>query len=263
MKFMCLGHMAESKWQAMSKNERDAMVEECLAYDDVLKQGGHWTGNGEALQSTRSAKTMRLRGGKLVVTDGPYAETKEQLGGFGVLEADDMGHAVELMSKHPGVHFGPFEIRPIDEATTERCQAVLPPPDAAAEGVKVVCLGYGDESYWISAPDPEAAINECLAYGEVLSRYGKPEGGLALQSAATAKTLRMQGGKVLVTDGPYAETKEQLGGAAILRFKDMDQAVRAWSQHPCLRMGDSLELRPADEAFTAQVAARLEGTAAK
>jgi hypothetical protein len=64
----------------------------------------------------RAAKTLRWKGGKVVVTDGPFAETKEQLGGLLVLAADDMDHAVELMSKHPGVRLGgPFEIRPIEE----------------------------------------------------------------------------------------------------------------------------------------------------
>ena len=92
------------------------MIEECLAYDDVLRKDGHWLDAGAALQSAKAAKTVRWDGDKAIVTDGPYAETKELLGGIGVLEARDMDHAVELMSKHPGVRWGgPFEIRPIDE----------------------------------------------------------------------------------------------------------------------------------------------------
>jgi hypothetical protein len=115
MKFICLGYTEEKKWDAMSKNERDAMIEECFAYDDVLRKHGHWVSGGGALQSVRTAKTLRWKDGRVMVTDGPYAETKEQLGGFGVLEARDMNRAIELMSKHPGVRFGPFEIRPADE----------------------------------------------------------------------------------------------------------------------------------------------------
>ena len=68
---------------------------------------------------------------------------------------------------------------------------------------------------------------------------------------------------MLVTDGPYAETKEQLGGVATLRFRDLDHAIQAWSNHPCLRVGDSLEIRPADEQFDALVAARQQAAAAK
>jgi hypothetical protein len=99
----------------MSKSEIDAAMEECFDYDDVLRKKGHFVG-GEALQSARNAATLRWQNGKVVVTDGPYAETKEQLGGILILEARDMQHAIELMSKHPGVRLGgPFEIRPADE----------------------------------------------------------------------------------------------------------------------------------------------------
>ena len=88
----------------------------CFAYDDVLRKNGHFIG-GEGLQGARTAMTLRSRGGKVLVTDGPYAETKEQLGGILMLEARDMDHAIELMSKHPGVRGGPFEIRPAADLT--------------------------------------------------------------------------------------------------------------------------------------------------
>jgi hypothetical protein len=107
--------MDEKKWDALSKSEREAMMKECFAYDDILRKNGHFVG-GEALQSARAAKTLTWKGGTVVVTDGPFIETKEQLGGLLVLEAKDMDHAVELMSKHPGVRLGgPFEIRGTEE----------------------------------------------------------------------------------------------------------------------------------------------------
>jgi hypothetical protein len=261
MKFVCLGYMDENKWKAMSRVEREAMLEECFAYDDVLRRNGHWAELGEALQSVRTAKTLRSRGGQVLVTDGPFAETKEQLGGFGVLEARDMEHAVELMSKHPGARLGgPFEIRPINEEMGERCRPVPGGSDTAGKGMKFVCLGYGDERNWseLSPAEREAMIEECVKFGEVIRKQGGWVDGVALQSVAAAKTLRSRGGKVLVTDGPYAETKEQLGGVATLKFRDMDHAVEAWSRHPCLRVGDVLEIRPADEEFGARVAARWE-----
>jgi hypothetical protein len=114
MKFICLGYIEETKWDEMSKRDRTALMEECFAYDDELRRGGHFV-EGEALQSIRNAATLRYRQGKVAVTDGPYAKTKEQLGGFLVLEARDLNHAIQLMSKHPGVRCGPFEIRPVDE----------------------------------------------------------------------------------------------------------------------------------------------------
>ena len=114
MKFVCLGYFDEKNWETLSPGEQSALMDECFAYDDVLRRGGHFVG-GEALQSARNAATLRWKNGKAVITDGPYAETKELLGGILVLEARDLDHAIELMSKHPGVKIGPFEIRPTED----------------------------------------------------------------------------------------------------------------------------------------------------
>lgn len=111
MKFVCLGYIEPGKFEHMSDTDRNAMVDECLSYDEVLRKNGHFAG-GEGLQGPGTAATMRWKDGKAVVTDGPYAETKEQIGGILILEARDLKHAIELMSKHPGVKAGPFEIRP-------------------------------------------------------------------------------------------------------------------------------------------------------
>jgi hypothetical protein len=119
MKYVCFGYMEEKKWETMSSNEREALIEEYFAYDDVLRAGGHFLG-GEALQGARNAATLRFQNGKVAVTDGPYAETKEQLGGILLLEANDLNHAIQLMSKHPGLRNGPFEIRPAAEEINAR-----------------------------------------------------------------------------------------------------------------------------------------------
>ena len=111
MKYICLGYIEEGKWEGMSESERSAMIDECFTYDDELRKNGHFAG-GEALQGPQNAVTLRFQNGKVSVTDGPFAETKEQLGGILVLEANDLNHAIQLMSKHPGVKAGPFEIRP-------------------------------------------------------------------------------------------------------------------------------------------------------
>jgi hypothetical protein len=260
MKFLCLGYMAESAWNGMSKREQDAMVEDCLAYDQVLMKNGHWTGTGEPLQSATSAKTMRVRDGKLIVTDGPYAETKEQLGGFGILQAKDMNEAVQVMSKHPGVKYGPFEIRPLDQSTTDQCAPLMSPTDNPASGQKFVCLGCFDEQTWgaLSPGGLEALKQECMAYADVLTdRGGTAVAGAALEGVQSAKTLRLQAGKVTVTDGPFAETKEQIGGVAVYRFRDMEHAIEAWKDHPCLKIGDVFELRPTDEKFAAHMESQL------
>jgi len=122
MKFVCLGYADESKLEKMSKEELSALVEECLSYDDELRRNGHFAG-GEALKSAKDAVTLRMRGGKVDVTDGPFAETKEQIGGILLLEAKDLNQAIAIMSKHPGVKFGPFEIRPADEEFMKMIEA--------------------------------------------------------------------------------------------------------------------------------------------
>ena len=117
MKFICLGYMEENKWDKMPEPERNAFMDACFAYDEELQKNGHIIG-GEALQSSRNAATVRFQDGKVSVTDGPFAETKEQLGGLMILEAKDLNHAIQLLSKHPGIRMGgSFEIRPAEDLT--------------------------------------------------------------------------------------------------------------------------------------------------
>src|SRR6185369_900387 len=102
MKYVCLGFLDEAKFAEIPQEDAQRMMEECFAYDDVLRRGGHFLG-GEALDSARDAATLRLKNGEVEVTDGPFVETKETLGGILLLEARDLNHAISLMSKHPGV----------------------------------------------------------------------------------------------------------------------------------------------------------------
>jgi len=112
MKYVCLGYYDKGKFDGMTESERNAMFDSCFEYDDHLRANGQW-GGGEALQGPETALTLSWKNGKVATTDGPYAETKEQLGGILVLEARDMNHAIELMAKHPALTYGNiFEIRP-------------------------------------------------------------------------------------------------------------------------------------------------------
>src|SRR6516165_5194809 len=129
MKYVCLGFFDEAAFAQIPQADAERMMEDCFAYDDVLRRGGHFLG-GEALDSARNAVTLRMKDGEVQVTDGPYVETRETLGGILLLEARDLNHAIALMSKHPAVRmFGVvFEIRPADEAmnrlVAERSAAV-------------------------------------------------------------------------------------------------------------------------------------------
>jgi hypothetical protein len=116
MKYVCLGYADEEMLKDIPEKEMNAMMDACIEYDDSLRERGHFAG-GEALQNARNAAIVRYQGGKVTVTDGPFAETKEQLGGLLFLEAEDLNHAIQLISQHPGVKIGPFEIRPVEDMT--------------------------------------------------------------------------------------------------------------------------------------------------
>jgi hypothetical protein len=117
MKFICLGYIDLTTFAARPEAERLAMIDDCCAYDDELRAAGHFK-SGEGLLPSTTAKTLRPAGGSLVITDGPFAETKEQIGGILILDARDLDHAVELISNHPGAKFGPWEIRPAADLGT-------------------------------------------------------------------------------------------------------------------------------------------------
>lgn len=115
MKFVCLGCLDKDVWGRLSPAKQQAMVQACTDFDRELYAKGHFA-NGFALQDSGAATTIRWKGGKASLVDGPFAETKEMLGGILILEAKDMAEALEIMSRHPGIRIGPFEIRPADEA---------------------------------------------------------------------------------------------------------------------------------------------------
>lgn len=124
MKYLCLGYHNEMAWQAIGADQRDEMLQETFAYIDVLRASGHLL-DERALQSATAATTLRFSAGKMSITDGPFAETKEQLGGFILLEANDLNQAIQLMSKMPCMRFsGSLEIRPVNELLAEEVTAM-------------------------------------------------------------------------------------------------------------------------------------------
>src|SRR5215470_7787337 len=116
MKYICLGYIEPGKVEVMSDDERNAMLDECFEHHDHLRAKGHLVSE-LPLQPPETALTLYWKNGKVATTDGPYAETKEQLGGILIVEARDLNHAVQLMSELPGFKYGlgPVEIRPAAE----------------------------------------------------------------------------------------------------------------------------------------------------
>jgi len=114
MKYLCLAYEEEGKLEALSRAEWDALRKETLDYVDDLARSGRLLVT-HALQSVRAATTVRVRHGRLSATDGPFAETKESLGGFFLIEARDLSEAIQVASKWPSARIGSIEVRPIEE----------------------------------------------------------------------------------------------------------------------------------------------------
>lgn len=109
MHYICFGYLDAERWGKLSTSEQEAAMDDCFAYDEnVLKKKGYWV-HGEGLQG---ATTLAHQNGKVQVTDGPYAETKELLGGLLIIEARDLNQAIQIISEHPGMKMGRWEIRP-------------------------------------------------------------------------------------------------------------------------------------------------------
>jgi hypothetical protein len=114
MKYLCLIYFEEAKLGALSPSEHEALVREALAYDEELRKNGHYIVS-DALQSVRMATTLRARNGRVAMTDGPFAETREQLGGFILIEARDLNEAIRVAAQIPPARLGCVEVRPIQE----------------------------------------------------------------------------------------------------------------------------------------------------
>ena len=119
MRYLCLVYYDEKKLNALTKAEMDALVADALAYDDELRKSGHYIAS-DALQSVQAATTLRMRDGKVSITDGPFAETKEQLGGFILIEARDLNEAMHVAAKIPPGRIGSIEVRPVMELAAPR-----------------------------------------------------------------------------------------------------------------------------------------------
>lgn len=114
MKFMCLAYEEEALFHEMSQKDWHALREETLNYVQSLQEKGHLIST-DPLQSATTASTVRIRNGILSVTDGPFQETKEQIGGFFLIEAKDFDEAVELAAQWPSARLGTIEVRPLEE----------------------------------------------------------------------------------------------------------------------------------------------------
>jgi hypothetical protein len=198
---------------------------------------------GGPLRPVREAVTMQIRDGEVLVSDGPFAETKEQIAGYDVVQCSSLAEAIEVAAKHPVAPFGTVEVRPFDPAGWWRSEDPRG-PDHDPEYVMIHCL---DETAELSPADDcdvpgSAAAREQQAWDADTYARGVKLAGGRLQRASTARTVRVRNGEVLVSDGPFAETKEQVAGLNVLTCRSLAEAVEIASRHPTARIG-TFELR--------------------
>jgi hypothetical protein len=244
MKYMLLIYGAEGCW---TDAERTACMVESLRVCDELKARGQFL-DASPLHPVATAATVRMRDGQTLVTDGPFAETTEQLGGYFVLDLPDLDAAIAVATRLPPVTKGTVEIRPLfalDDLPTAR------PVEAAGAGTTpYLLLCHDDEAAWQAAgPDAlHAAMAEAVGICRELDDAGAYLSASPLHPAAMATCVQVRGGKRVVTDGSFAETHEVLGGYYLILAESRDAAVRVAAQHPGARVG-SVEVRPVFDMY--------------
>jgi hypothetical protein len=190
---------------------------------------------GGPLRLDADATTVKVRDGQLIITDGPYAETKEQVAGYDVIECASLEEAVRWACRHPHSWMGAVEVR----ALADGAAAVhLPEPgEGKARYMMLVCTD--------PAVDPQELARAAPVgpWAAEMDGRGIRLFGSELEPASAARTVRVREKHVIVTDGPFAETKEQIAGFDVLECADLDEAIEAAAKHPMARAG-IVEVRP-------------------
>ncbi len=242
MKYMLLIYGAERDWTEDERKE--CMIESMGISKELEKQGKLLAAS--PLHSVTTATSVRVRDGRKQITDGPFAETTEQLGGYYIINVDARDESIEIASKLPPAKRGTVEIRPL-----------LPLPDSLSlpegdvsdvrasdmeESKDYLVLLYAEEGAW--PPEEHAvALAESIDLCHQLHAKGQFVSAAPLQPPNTATCVRVRIGNRTVVDGPFPETKEQLGGYFLIRVANLDEAIAVAARIPGARRGTA-EIRP-------------------
>jgi hypothetical protein len=182
---------------------------------------------GKPLDQPETAKTVRVRNGETLISDGPFVETKEYIGGLDILECENLDEAIEVASKHPVSWFHAIELRPFRDGSDIPNHI----DSADLQQLLLVCVDGIPE-----APEVEAQLErDCEAWREQVGQSGARVLSEALAHADSATTVRVRNGETLITDGPFIETKEFIGGLDILKCDTFEEAVGWAAKHPIAR----------------------------
>jgi hypothetical protein len=201
--------------------------------DDAIGSGV--SVEGGPLGMDADATTVKVRDGQVIVTDGPYAETKEQVAGYDVIECADRAEAVRWAGRHPHSWMGSVEVRALVGASDVRH---LPPP--AAGKARYMMLVCNDPT---ADPQDFARVEPVEPWVTEMNSRGVRLFGSALEPAGRARTVRGKGSGAIVADGPFAATQEQIAGFDVLECAGLDEAIEVAARHPVARCG-IVEVRP-------------------
>lgn len=242
MKYMLMIYGAEEGW---TDDERERCMLDSMAICEELAVDGKWL-DSSPLHSVATATSVRVRDGKSEVTDGPFAETTEQLGGYYIIDVPTRDEAVAIASRLPPAKKGTVEIRPL-------LPVPIPMPSLSEDltslrtketnaGKDYIVLLYAAEGAW-PPEEHAAALEESIRLCHELHEQGSYRAAAPLQSPTTATCVRLRGGVQEIVDGPFPETKEQLGGYFLIHVADLDQAISVAAKIPGARRGTA-EIRP-------------------
>ncbi|MFO0816000.1 MAG: YciI family protein [Gemmatales bacterium] len=236
MKYMLLVYSPESAW---TQDEWKACtVESSKVCQDLASKGQFIAAS--PLYPVATAASVRVRSGKTLVTAGPFAETTEQLGGFFLIDVPNLDEAIAIAARLPSAKKGTIEVRPVatlDGVADDRFQST-------GSGPRYMLISYDNEQYWNEAGPAalDAAKAEAARLTHELSARGQFITASPLHPTSTATSVRIREGKRLVTDGPFAETREFLGGFYLIHARDMNDAIAVAARHSGAPVG-TVEVR--------------------
>lgn len=238
MKYMLLIYSPENAW---TPDEWKHCVETSMGICQELAAEGKFL-SASPLHPVATATTVRVREGKSLITTGPFTETTEQLGGYYILDVENLDEAIAIACRLPPAKKGTVEIRPIFKLDGLPAENFA--PESSGFLKKFMFLCYDDEAVW-SAAGPEAhlaAMQEAVALTHELHSRGLYLSASPLHPSTTATSVRVREGRKQVTDGPFAETREVLGGYYLVLAEDQPAAVTIAARHSGARVG-SVEVR--------------------
>jgi len=232
MNYMLLAYSPESAW---TREEWLACTVASGRICDELRAKGCFLA-AAPLEPVATAASVRVRAGETLVTAGPFAETVEQLGGFFLIDVPSLDEAIALAARLPSAAKGTIEIRPVHAlAGVPEARFDAPSPPGTA---RYMLLCYDDEAAWAAAGATalDEAQAEAAALTQQLARRGQHVAASPLHPVATATSVRIREGRRLVSDGPFAETTEVLGGYYLIDARDLNDAIAVAARHPGARL---------------------------